>query len=83
MTETQKCAKILLKSLGKVGKSIKTGYNKHSSGPACLREVVDMTGQTKRRTVSASLVEDHGYWAVRGRVYDPESGKTRQRSKST
>ena len=42
-----------------------------------------MTGQAKKRTVSASLVEDHGYWAVRGRVYDPESGKIRQRSKST
>ena len=35
------------------------------------------------RQITASLVNDDGIWAVRGRVYDPLSGKTRQRSKST
>lgn len=32
---------------------------------------------------TASLIDDHGTWTVRGRVFDLETGKTRQRSKST
>lgn len=41
-----------------------------------------MASQEKIR-VKASLQEDRGYWVVRGRVFDPETGKMRQRSKST
>lgn len=41
-----------------------------------------VAGQEKKR-VKASLQEDRGYWVVLGRVFDPETGKTRQRSKST
>ena len=33
--------------------------------------------------ISASLVDDRGTWTVKGRVYDPATGKTRQRTKST
>ena len=33
--------------------------------------------------IAASLVDDHGTWTVKGRVYDPLTGKTRQRTKST
>lgn len=35
------------------------------------------------KTVSASLQDDKGTWVVRGRVYDPETGTIRQRTKST
>lgn len=33
--------------------------------------------------ITASLVDDRGTWTVKGRVYDPLTGKTRQRTKST
>lgn len=35
-----------------------------------------------RRTVKGSLIDDRGIWTVRARVYDPNSGKVRQRVKS-
>ena len=36
-----------------------------------------------QKTVRGTLVDDRGAWTVRGRVYDPTIGKTRQRAKST
>lgn len=36
-----------------------------------------------RKPVKGSLCEDKGTWVVRARVYDPTTGKTRLRSKST
>lgn len=39
-----------------------------------------MAGQ---KTVTGSLHDDKGTWVVRGRVYDPDTGKTKNRSKST
>ena len=33
--------------------------------------------------ITASLVNDNGTWTVRGRVYDPVTGETHQRSRST
>lgn len=38
---------------------------------------------SERKTVSASLQVDRGYYVVRGRVFNPNTGKTQQRSKST
>lgn len=43
--------------------------------------VTDMASPQK--TVRGTLVDDRGTWTVRGRVYDPATGKTRQRAKST
>lgn len=40
-----------------------------------------MAGQEK--TVHGNLYDDKGTWTVRARVYDPVSGKVRQRTKST
>lgn len=40
-----------------------------------------MAGQTTR--IRASLQQNKGFWVVRGRVVDPKTGRTRQRSKST
>lgn len=36
-----------------------------------------------QKAVRGTLVDDRGTWTVRGRVYDPATGKTRQRAKST
>ena len=33
--------------------------------------------------ISASRVDDRGTWTVKGRVFDPVTGKVRQRTKST
>ncbi len=33
--------------------------------------------------ITASLVDDRGTWTVKGRVYDPATGKMKQRAKST
>lgn len=33
--------------------------------------------------VTASLQDDKGTWTIRGRVYDPQTGKMRQRTRST
>lgn len=35
------------------------------------------------KTITGSIFDDKGTWSVRARVYDPETGKTRHRSKST
>lgn len=36
-----------------------------------------------QKTVRGTLANDRGTWVVRGRVYDPTTGKTHQRSKTT
>lgn len=66
-----------------VDKPKSKGYTK-AGNPACHsgKEVsTDMASQQK--TVRGTLVDDRGTWTVRGRVYDPATGKTRQRAKST
>ncbi len=55
-------------------------YNKHGN-LACRKEGV--YNEMASKNVTASLVDDHGTWTVRGRVYDPDTGETKQRSKST
>lgn len=39
--------------------------------------------ENRQRTVRGTLANDRGTWVVRGRVYDPTTGKTHQKSKST
>ena len=58
-----------------------SGYN--SPGKDWLAVKERSKKLASHKTVSASLQEDRGTWVVRGRVYDPETGKTRQRTKST
>ncbi|MDE7242906.1 MAG: hypothetical protein K2O18_02870 [Oscillospiraceae bacterium] len=57
-------------------------YNKSVGSLACqLKEVtVDMASH---KTVKGKLYDDNGTWTVRARVFDPDSGKIKQRSKST
>lgn len=58
------------------------GYNKAvSKNRLAKRKEQKMVGQ--RKTVSVSLQNDKGTYVIRGRVYDPKTGKTRQRTKST
>lgn len=65
----------------------KKAYNNPVDGLACpLREVVGkMASQQKplSRTVKGSLHDEDGTWVVRGRVFDPITGKTKNRSKTT
>lgn len=63
------------KRLGKV-------YNKPIDSLACrLKEVTD--DMASHKTVKGKLYDDNGTWTVRARVFDPLSGKVKQRSKST
>lgn len=55
------------------------GYNRVGN-LACPKKGVNKMASPK---TTASLIDDHGTWTVRGRVFDLETGKTRQRSKST
>ena len=59
-------------------------YNSSGNYPSCQERSLtyDMTGN-KKYNVSASLQPERGKYVVRGRVYDPISGKVRQRSKTT
>lgn len=59
----------------------KPGYNNHGKDWLAVKERSNKL--VSRKTVSASLQDDRGTWVVRGRVYDPETGKTRQRTRST
>ena len=52
--------KNITKTTQKVDKSAKPGYNKYGSGPACLRGVVDMTGQTEEKEIRGTLFDDRG-----------------------
>lgn len=59
----------------------KQGYNVLSN-PAChSKEVVAHMAEPK--TVKGTLFDEDGTWIVRARVFDPTSGKIKQRSKST
>ena len=55
------------------------GYNFNGNWLAMSKEGKKMASEK----ISASLVNDRGVWTVKGRVYDPLSGKKRQRTKST
>lgn len=56
-------------------------YNSPVGGLACLqREVVSNMAS---HTVKGTLHDEDGTWVVRARVFEPASGKIRQRSKST
>lgn len=62
----------------------KTKRYTETGNPACHsgKEVsTDMA--SSKKTVRGTLVDDRGTWTIRGRVYDPSTGKTRQRAKST
>lgn len=64
-----------------LAKSRRGRYNAPVDGLACTKkEVVAMAGH---RSIKGSLHDEDGTWIVRARVYDPVSGKVRQRSKST
>lgn len=74
--------RIQLKRLeSKIDKAKTKQYTKIGD-PVCHpgKEVVQMAD---RKTVTAQLYDDRGVWTVRGRVWDPKSGKTKQKAKST
>lgn len=35
------------------------------------------------KTVKGNICDDNGTWVIRARIFDPDTGKTKQRSKST
>lgn len=58
-----------------------SSYN-HGGDSAChIKEGIKIMASHKN--VSASLHDDKGTWVVRARVYDPNTGKTKNKSKST
>lgn len=57
------------------------GYNNYGKDWLAIQE--GRRKMASHRTLSASLQDDKGTWVVRGRVYNPESGRIHQRSKST
>ena len=60
-----------------------TRYNGRGN-PACQRTKGGYTPMASPyRTVHATLQNNRGVWVVSGRVYDPNIGKSRQRTKST
>lgn len=60
----------------------KPGYNVFSN-PACHAKEVVAHMASQRKTVKGNLFEDRGTWVVRARVFNPQTGKNEQRSKST
>lgn len=61
---------------------LKKGYNKPVDSLACqLKEVT--VNMASPKTVKGALYNDNGTWTVRARVFDPMTGKVKQRSKST
>lgn len=57
-------------------------YNSIVGDLACPKKE-DMKNMAGRNTISGKLYNDNGTWTVRARVFDPKSGRTIQRSKST
>jgi len=56
-------------------------YNNTVDSLACqLKEVNNMASH---KTVKGNLYNDKGIWTVRGRVFDPNTGKIKLRAKST
>lgn len=63
-------------------KEFRKRYNNPVDSLACqLKEVSKIMASPK--TVKGALYDDNGTWTVRARVFDPASGKVKQRSKST
>lgn len=63
-------------------KRAKLKYDKAVDSLACQeKEVLKIMASPK--TVKGSLHDEDGTWIVRARVFDPSTGKIRQRSKST
>lgn len=60
----------------------KLGYNVLSD-PACHSKEVVTHMASQRKTIKGNLFEDRGTWVVRARVFNPQTGKNEQRSKST
>lgn len=56
-------------------------YNIPVGGLAC--QLKEVKANMASHTVKGTLHDEDGTWIVRGRVFDPLIGKTRQRSKST
>ncbi len=57
------------------------GWYNLGGGLAC--QIKEVRRMAEPKTVSASLQIDRGVYVIRGRVYDPLTRKTKQRSKST
>jgi len=60
----------------------KKTYNKAVDGLACRSKEVT-ANMASPKTVKGTLCNDNGTWVVRARVFDPVTGKVKQRSKST
>lgn len=58
-------------------------YNKPVDSLACLIKKEVTASMASHKTVKGKLYDDNGTWTVRARVFDPLSGKVKQRSKST
>lgn len=75
----------LAKSAPKLGKNLenrmKLRYDMSANSLACQEKEVKIMASPK--TVKGSLHDEDGTWIVRARVFDPTTGKVRQRSKST
>lgn len=69
-------------SENKLAKATGRRYNNPVDSLACqVKEVtVDMASP---KAVKGALYDDNGTWTVRARVFDPMTGKVKQRSKST
>lgn len=63
-------------------KRLEDVYNKPDDSLACLLKEVTVN-MASHKTVSGKLYSDNGTWTVRARVFDPNSGKVKQKSKST
>lgn len=57
-------------------------YNRPVDSLACTRKEV-INQMQSQKPIRGSLHDEDGTWIVRARVFDPATGKTRQRSKST
>lgn len=65
----------------RVVKEKNSSYNKNGDSACHIKEGIKIMASHKN--VSASLHDDKGTWVVRARVYDPNTGKTKNKSKST
>lgn len=65
-----------------LAKSKNRKYNKTVDSLACQLKKVTVN-MASPKTVKGALYDDNGTWTVRARVFDPISGKVKQRSKST
>ena len=70
--------------LKRLKKTTDKKYKKHGD-PACpqTKGGKQMSASQQYKKVHGCLCNDHGIWTVRARVIDPNTGKTRTRSKTT